>query len=78
MKDTLRNILSFLFTACLILFMLLGIAIVLVQTFAMITGNGALSVAAAGTPKSIVIFLAVIAGFAGFFYSYLAQGEKKG
>ena len=77
MKDTLRTVLSFVFTACLILFVVMGIGIVFVQAFAMITGNGALSVAAAGTPKSVVIMLAVIAGFAGFLYSYLPEEEKK-
>lgn len=53
--------------------MLLGIGIVLVQTFALITANGALSIAAAGTPKSIVILLATIAGFSGFIYSYFKE-----
>lgn len=77
MKVTLRNALSVIFTVCLMLFMVMGIGIVLIQAFAMLTGNGALSIAVAGTPKSIVIFLSVIAGFAGFFYSYLPKEEKK-
>lgn len=56
--------------------MLMGIGIVLVQAVALVTANGALSIAAAGTPKSIVILLSAIAGFAGFIYSYFKEGNS--
>lgn len=79
MKDTMRKVLSTIFTVCLMLFMIMGIGIVLIQALCIIIGNGALSAVVAGTPKTIVLYLSVIAGFAGFIYSYIApkKGGKK-
>ncbi|WP_101551077.1 hypothetical protein [Anaerotruncus massiliensis (ex Togo et al. 2019)] len=76
MKVSIKKLLSWIFTLSLVLFMLMGIGIVLVQAVALVTANGALSIAAAGTPKSIVILLSAIAGFAGFIYSYFKEGNS--
>ena len=73
MKSSIKKLLSWIFTVSLILFMLLGIAIVLIQAVALVTANGALSIAAAATPKSLVILLSAIAGFSGFIYSYFKE-----
>lgn len=51
MKVSIKKLLSWIFTLSLVLFMLMGIGIVLVQAVALVTANGALSIAAVGTPE---------------------------
>jgi hypothetical protein len=73
MKENLKKIILPIFTISLALFMVLGVIIVLVQLFSIITLNGALSVSVYEGLKLWAIRFSAIAGFAGFAMSYLKK-----
>lgn len=71
MKEQLYRILSLIFTVTVILFMLMGAAIVLVQLIGIILGNGAMVLGVSKAIKNLSTEIAAVCGFAGFFAAYL-------
>lgn len=76
MKSFIYSILSFLFTLTLLLFMLMGIALVAVQFVGAILGQGQL-VLAAGNCEIYCVWMSVLTGFLGFAASYFAPPKNK-
>lgn len=76
MKENLYRILSAVFTVTVILFMLMGAAIVLVQLVGVILGNGVLVLGISKTLKNLSTEIAALCGFAGFFAAYLKPKKK--
>lgn len=59
------------FTVTVILFMLMGAAIVLVQLIGIVLGNGAVVLGVSKAIKNLSTEIAAVCGFAGFFAAYL-------
>ena len=76
MKSFIYKVLSFFFTLSLPLFMLMGFALVAVQFFAALLGNGEL-VLTAGKCEIYCIWMSVLAGFLGFAAHYFAPPKQK-
>lgn len=76
MKETLYRICSIVFTTTVILFMLMGAAIVLVQLTGVVLGNGELVLGVSKAIKNISTETAALCGFAGFFAAYLKPKKK--
>ena len=65
------------FELTLPLFLLLGIAVVLVQLFAALTANGSLAVGIDAALKIWAIRISCVTAFCGFFLSYLKPAKPK-
>lgn len=76
MKKMMYTVIAWVFTPSLLLFMLMGLALVAVQFAGIILGNGEL-VLMAGNCEIYCIWMSVLAGFLGFAASYFAPPKKK-
>lgn len=77
MKGTLTKMPAVLAAITLTCFIILGMALVLIQLFAVLTLNGALA-ASLGSLKSLAIIISVILGLLSMILSYINKrpGEK--
>lgn len=71
MKENISKIVSWLFTACVFIFMILGVLLVAGQMAGVIMKNGVLCLAINNAFKLWMIRVAVIAGILGFIKGYL-------
>lgn len=71
MKEKLNVVVSQLFTACVFIFMAMGIVLVAGQMVSIIMRNGAICVAIDGALKLWMIRVAATAGILGFVKGYL-------
>lgn len=71
MKSILFNFFTTIFTATLVLFILVGFIIVFGQIFGIIIGNGIFILKINSLLKQYAIIISTISGFCGFFAYYL-------
>lgn len=76
MREQLYRISSIVFTATVILFMLMGAAIVVIQLVGIILGSGAMVLGIDSVLKDLSTETAALCGFAGFFAAYLKTPKK--
>ncbi len=76
MKDSLYTILKLIFTISTILFMLIGFFMVCGQTVSIFSQNANTVLWFQKSLKNYSIYLSCIAGFAGFFASYVKPKKK--
>lgn len=72
-KETMNKIISQLFTACVFIFMAMGMVLVAGQMISIIIGNGALCIAIDDVLKLFMIRVAATAGILGFVKAYLKK-----
>lgn len=73
MREAVVKILMTVFTICLAAFVIMGLVIVLTQVFAMIIGNGALSIGVSDLLLKPTVAVSAAAGISGWLYSYIAK-----
>lgn len=72
LKETLKNVL----TITLMLFFILGLIIVFVQFFAVITNNGVLSIGISKTLEDIAVKLSIATAFLSFAITTIEHSNK--